>query len=392
MASFNRIMEEVRDVTGTAKDRLTRLQAHIKAAGEASFAPLPPKKIHENLRQETYDLIRQRGSLEQQGANTEDLKILTKQIRNSRRQEKRRSQLEATRHDLDLRDRWLGIRQLKSDFKPAPYSLKDQDGKVVPKYKRAETAAKYLAEKHWCNPDATNGAHIPAHQIWPPNPKLEQGEVTLEDVHRAVKKLKRRKASGPDEIPTEFFLALHADNMRELATIFSSWITTGEPISEILARVILIFKKGDATLPENHRPISLLNTVYKIFAKIIHFRVSEAVGDKIQQMQFGFRTKRSTQYAVHLVRRLMDIGEATQLPVALVLLGWEKAFDKIEHGALFKALQRMGITGNVFAAIKKIYASPKFFVDIEGTLSDQYRQSTGIRQGCPLSPTYSLSQ
>ena len=46
----------------------------------------------------------------------------------------------------------------------------------------------------------------------------------------------------------------------------------------------------------------------------------------------------------------------------------------------------MGITGNVLAAIKKIYASPKFFVDIEGTLSDQYRQSTGIRQGCPLSP------
>ena len=51
--------------------------------------------------------------------------------------------------DLDLHDKWLGLRRLKQEYKPNPFALKDEAGLFVPKNERAEAAAQYLAYKQW---------------------------------------------------------------------------------------------------------------------------------------------------------------------------------------------------------------------------------------------------
>ena len=38
---------------------------------------------------------------------------------------------------------------------------------------------------------------------------------------------------------------------------------------ELHARIVSLFKKGNHTLPENYRPISLLNTIYKLKAAFL---------------------------------------------------------------------------------------------------------------------------
>ena len=51
-----------------------------------------------------------------------------------------------------------------------------------------------------------------------------------------------------------------------------------------------------------------------------------------------------------------------------------------------KALRRLNVPEKVTGHIKSLYESPRFrVVTSEGT-SKYHRQSTGIRQGCPLSP------
>ena len=40
------------------------------------------------------------------------------------------------------------------------------------------------------------------------------------------------------------------------------------------ARIVLIFKKGDTKNLKNYRPISILNTLCKVFAAIIHRRLA----------------------------------------------------------------------------------------------------------------------
>jgi hypothetical protein len=50
------------------------------------------------------------------------------------------------------------------------------------------------------------------------------------------------------------------------------------------------------------------------------------------------------------------------------------------------ALTRMNIDNKLIRLIVKLYEKAKFFVEIDGVKSNTYKQETGIRQGCPLSP------
>ena len=53
---------------------------------------------------------------------------------------------------------------------------------------------------------------------------------------------------------------------------------------------------------------------------------------------------------------------------------------------LFEALRRMDIPDKYCNAIESIYTLPQFRVKLGDSTSDWNIQSTGIRQGCPLSP------
>ena len=86
------------------------------------------------------------------------------------------------------------------------------------------------------------------------------------------------------------------------------------------------------------------------------------------------------------IRRVIMAGESTKTKTFLLLLDWTKAFDKIDHEGLVSALERHDIAPQLINLIKDIYKKATFFVGIDGQKSHTYKQETGIRQGCPLSP------
>ena len=94
----------------------------------------------------------------------------------------------------------------------------------------------------------------------------------------------------------------------------------------------------------NYRPISLLNTLYKIYVSVIHDRIANTIDEHITHTQYGFRKKRSTAHALYLARRIQDLGEQSGENVVLVLLDWEKAFDKIDQSRMMEALRRLNIS------------------------------------------------
>ena len=62
---------------------------------------------------------------------------LTKKIRKDRKQDIKEHTVKTPDKNLDLRDRWLGTRQLKSNFAPTPYHNRDKQGKHIPWKDRA---------------------------------------------------------------------------------------------------------------------------------------------------------------------------------------------------------------------------------------------------------------
>ncbi len=70
--------------------------------------------------------------------------------------------------------------------------------------------------------------------------------INKEELNRAIRKVKRRKATGPDEIPTEILKELDDGNLDNVVEIIRDWWTNeSTPAEELEARVVLIYKKKE---------------------------------------------------------------------------------------------------------------------------------------------------
>jgi hypothetical protein len=333
-------------------------------------------------------LIQQRSEAIQ-AADLAEKQRITKLIKKSIRNDRRQANLAMVENDLDTRDRWLGLRCLRKDFEPIPYALKDKNKQHVPMERKAQAAADFLAEQIWGETqrnEEPDQSHTPS-KIVQEELKISQSVFDIDELIKAIRKLKRRKTPGPDEVPIELFKELDEAALISILQIINQWYQEASVPTEILqARVVLIFKKGDKANLANYRPISLLNTIYKIYAAMIQTRLAGALETHLQNTHNGFRAKRGTADAISYIRRLIDKGESTNTRTLLVLLDWEKAFDKILHPKLFEALKRMNVPDKICAAVRSLYKDPTFYVHLEGRSSNMMPQKTGIRQGCPLSP------
>ena len=112
-----------------------------------------------------------------------------------------------------------------------------------------------------------------------------------------------------------------------------------------------MFKKGDTNDFANCRPISLLNTLYNIYASIIHDRIANTIDDHMNNTQYGFRTEKSTAHALYLARIIQDLAEQSGDNIALALFDWEKVFDQIDQGRMFEALRRLNMPSKIIAII-----------------------------------------
>ena len=72
---------------------------------------------------------------------------------------------------------------------------------------------------------------------------------------------------------------------------------------------MLLYKKGDTSNMDNYRPISLLNTIYKIFAAIVHKRLADKLDKLLQRTQFGFGKGLGTADPIQCVRRAAEHSE-----------------------------------------------------------------------------------
>ena len=82
-----------------------------------------------------------------------------------------------------------------------------------------------------------------------------------DELVRVLRKVKIGKACGHDAIPPDFWRALLHDEQAvdELLLLMNEcWDRRFIPDSWRISTVVLLFKKGDASLPSSYRPISLL--------------------------------------------------------------------------------------------------------------------------------------
>ena len=258
--------------------------------------------------------------------------------------------------------------------------LKNLEGDIVFSDERAETLAEYLEKIQWrVRPSAVLPERPP---IWPIL-DVELDDLQVSEVEQAVKKLKRNKSSGVDDIPPELFKAL-ATTPAGLELIVQlcqiCWKTKQIPREWQLSRVAEIFKKGDPAECSNYRPISLLCVGYKIVASILLERLKSAGAEsRIWETQYGFKSGSGTADALYMTRRLLDRIWANSDSLAIFLaLDWAKAFDSISLTGLVDALIRFGIPQEFAMIVVNIYHGRQFYVKDCGQISNYHSQVFGI--------------
>ena len=82
---------------------------------------------------------------------------------------------------------------------------------------------------------------------------------------------------------------------------------------------------------ENYRPITLLNSDYKLLTKALTLQLIEDIKKMIHHDQAGFIPGRSIFNHIRLTRIMTKFAETSKRDGAVVALDQEKAYDKITH-------------------------------------------------------------
>ena len=126
-------------------------------------------------------------------------------------------------------------------------------------------------------------------------------DISAVAVSAALKRLKRGKAAGPDEINNTFYRD-YADTLGPIrATFYDRWITCSVfPASFGEANTQCSKKSPASALPLDHRPIALINSEYKLFTKFLSFWVWPLLSQLVLPDQVGFVPKRSIHTALDI--------------------------------------------------------------------------------------------
>ena len=130
--------------------------------------------------------------------------------------------------------------------------------------------------------------------------------VTQEEIVKAIKVMKPRKAAGPSEVCAEMISAsgeVGVGVMVELCQrVFDG---KGMPDEWQTSVLVPIFKgKGDVRNCNTYRGVKMLEHVMKIVERVLERRIRELVN--IDSMQFGFMPERGRSDALFVVRRMQE--------------------------------------------------------------------------------------
>lgn len=213
-------------------------------------------------------------------------------------------------------------------------------------------------------------------------------DLSVEELECSLRVMKNGKAPGCDGLPPEFYKKFWNSLGPLLLDSFLCSLEKGTLTPDQRRGVIsLIPKKGrDKAHITNWRPISMLNTDFKILAKALARRLSNILPSVVHQNQTGFIPGRYIGDNIRNIQALLDFTQETGRSGLFVSLDFAAAFDSLDHSFLFKALDSFQLGETFLEWIKLLYHSSESCVLNCGSSSGWFPFSRGVRQGCPISP------
>jgi len=242
---------------------------------------------------------------------------------------------------------------------------------------------------------------LESHPIRPtPLPSDLEDPVSEEEVLAGLRRLNNGRAPGFHGCPSELLRAAQPDRIpgeapkpHVLAPLITrvaglAFRTGMYPKTFNQNLVTPVFKKGDAEDISNYRPIAVGEPITRLYAHILGDRLVSYTEkhDFRAPTQAGFRPRLSTIHNLFTLQHFIDKATAAQ-PLYCCFLDLKGAYDTVPRDALWEALGRIGVHGQMLAALQSLYKDSQVRMKVQGRTGINLPSQTGLKQGCPLSPT-----
>ena len=206
------------------------------------------------------------------------------------------------------------------------------------------------------------------------------------EVAQSIKKLSNNKAADRDRTIAEMF-KMAGKPKAITRCIAEMWEKKVAPDAWMAIDIVPIFKhKGDVSICDNYRPISIIDMSSKVFGNLLKTRVEAVVQGKLLEAQAGFRKHRSCQDMIFILRMLRGYSKEVRQAIYGCFVDLRKAYDSVDRETLWKVLQHYGIDGDLLDMIKLLYRNTRAAIRVGEGRTEEFSLKAGVKQGCVLSP------
>ena len=145
--------------------------------------------------------------------------------------------------------------------------------------------------------------------------------------------MKNNKSPGIDSLTGDVFIFLGGKSAKQITTILYQILNTEEIwVDRKETKMTILHKTGDKWVFENYRPISLLS---HMFTQLLQKWTGKDSDENQPREQAGFRKGYLTVDYLQTINQLIEKWNRFNMPLCIGHIDYEKAFDTIEHTALF---------------------------------------------------------
>ena len=193
----------------------------------------------------------------------------------------------------------------------------------------------------------------------PVNKDFYFSNTEVSDILKETTALNNKKNGTFGNIPTKLLKEVSDICAPALNDIWNNEIITQKcfPNNLKLADVTPVFKKEDASLLKNYRPVSVLPAVSKIYKRIMQKQILQYINKHLSPHVCGYRKGYSTQTALITMLEKWKLFIDNKGFAGGVLIELSKAFDMINHPLLSAKLHTYGLSKQALAM--QVFVKPK---------------------------------
>ena len=220
----------------------------------------------------------------------------------------------------------------------------------------------------------------------------QQQQITIQNLQESMARMSNNKTPGEDGIPVDFYKVF--------------WNKIKQPFYDMMLQVYenkelhdsartgilnLIPKAGkDMRYIKNLRPITLLNTDYKLIEKAIADKMIPALEHLIHTDQRGFMKNRRISVNIRKMLDIIHMAEKQDLEAVVLSLDFVKCFDKCSFSILHGSLNYFKFGAIVREWTEILYHKFSVKVQNNGYFSTEIPIMKGVHQGGCCSSIYFL--